>query len=43
MKDGRTHLRLMKEGCQEGYQQGAAAEARRTRQSSGVTVSAGGN
>lgn len=23
----------MKEGCQEGYQQGVAAEARRTRQS----------
>lgn len=32
---------LMKEGCQEGYQQGVAAEARRTRQSCGVTDSVG--
>lgn len=31
VKDGRTHLRLVKEGCQEGYQQGVAAEAARTR------------
>lgn len=30
VKNGGTHLRLMKEGCQEGYQQGVAAEAGRT-------------
>lgn len=30
VKDGGTHLRLVKEGCQEGYQQGVAAEAART-------------
>lgn len=36
-------MRLMKEGCQEGYQQGVAAEARRTKQSCGVTASAGEN
>lgn len=41
-KTGRTHLGLMKEGCQEGYQQGVAAEARRTRRSWGVTDGAGG-
>lgn len=40
-KEGRTHLSLMKEGCQEGYQEGVAAEARRTRQSWGVTDSVG--
>lgn len=29
VKDGGTHLRPVKEGCQEGYQQGVAAEAAR--------------
>lgn len=35
-------MRLMKEGCQEGYQQGVAAEARRMRQSRAVTEITGG-
>ena len=41
MEDGRTRLRLMKERCQAGYQQGVAAQARRTRRSSALTDSAG--
>ena len=43
MEDGRTHLRLMKEGCQEGYQQHVAAQASRTRQSCTLTDGVGGN
>lgn len=40
--DGKTHLGVMTEGCQRGYQQGAAAEAPGEKMPSGGVIGSAG-